>query len=196
MRVLIWSTNRIVTFLFVILAKYKITQPLNSPVMAYRSILLFVLFLALSGCATIVSKSSYPIAIKTVPADANFTIVDSRGRSVHNGKTPTVINLEAGESFFRRGRYTILFEREGYEGDVFPVHARLDGWYFGNIIFGGLVGMLIIDPATGAMYTIDTKLVSVALQEQQQATTSIDIRALQQLPAYMHPFLQEIQPGK
>ena len=165
--------------------------------MAYRDLLLlFVFFLALPSCATIVSKSAYPIAIKTVPADASINIVDSRGKSVYSGKTPAIVNLKAGESYFRRGRYTILFEREGYDNDVFPVHARLDGWYFGNIIFGGLIGMLIVDPATGAMFAIDTKMVSIALQEQQPATTSIDIRTLQQLPAYLHPFLQEIQPGK
>lgn len=163
--------------------------------MTYRTILLFALFSLLSSCATIVSKSTYPVAIKTVPADASFIIVNGKGKEVYSGKTPTVVYLKAGESFFRPGRYTILFEREGYEGDVFPVHARLDSWYFGNIIFGGLVGMLIVDPASGAMYKIDTQLVSLALQEQQE-TASIDIRTLQQLPVYMHPFLQEIQSGR
>lgn len=165
--------------------------------MTYRNILLFFpLFLVLSSCATIISDSTYPVAIKSVPSDASINIVDSRGKNVYSGKTPAIVNLKAGESYFRRGRYTILFEREGYQNDIFPVHARLDGWYFGNIVFGGLIGMLIVDPATGAMYTIDTQMVSIALQEQNAPTTSIDIRTLQQLPAYLHPFLQEMQPGK
>jgi hypothetical protein len=165
--------------------------------MSYRNtLLLLALFLALASCATIISDSTYPVAIKSVPSDASINIVDSRGKSVYSGKTPAVVSLKAGESYFRRGRYTILFEREGYEKDIFPVHARLDGWYFGNIIFGGLIGMLIVDPATGAMYTIDTQMVSIALQEQRPPTTSIDIRTLEQLPAYLHPFLQEIQAVK
>lgn len=30
----------------------------------------------------------------------------------------------------------------------------MDGWYWGNILFGGLIGMLAVDPATGAMYKL------------------------------------------
>jgi len=164
--------------------------------MVYRTILLFALFLALSGCATIVSRSSYPVVVRSVPADATINIVNSRGKTVYTGQTPAVVNLRAGESFFRAGRYTVFFERQGYVDDVFPVQASLDGWYFGNVVFGGLIGMLIVDPATGAMYSIDTQVVSVALQEQPQSTSGLDIRTLQQLPVYMYPFLQEVQPGK
>jgi hypothetical protein len=36
-----------------------------------------------------------------------------------------------------------------------PLKATLSGWYFGNIIFGGLIGMLAVDPATGAMWNIE-----------------------------------------
>lgn len=28
------------------------------------------------------------------------------------------------------------------------------GWYVGNVVFGGLIGLLIVDPATGAMWGI------------------------------------------
>ncbi len=30
----------------------------------------------------------------------------------------------------------------------------MNGWYAGNIVFGGLIGILIVDPATGAMWDI------------------------------------------
>ena len=33
------------------------------------------------------------------------------------------------------------------------LETRMNGWYLGNIIFGGLIGALIVDPATGAMWT-------------------------------------------
>lgn len=35
-----------------------------------------------------------------------------------------------------------------------PLSADISGWYFGNILFGGLIGMLIVDPATGAMWKL------------------------------------------
>jgi hypothetical protein len=31
----------------------------------------------------------------------------------------------------------------------------MDGWYLGNIVFGGLVGLLVVDPLTGAMWKLD-----------------------------------------
>lgn len=38
----------------------------------------------------------------------------------------------------------------------------MDGWYIGNIFFGGLMGLLVIDPITGAMWKLP-KIVSVSL---------------------------------
>lgn len=163
--------------------------------MLLRTTLFLALVMTLYSCATIVSKSTYPVVLETVPGDADVNIVDSKGRTVYQGKTPATVYLKAGESFFRRGRYAVSFEREGYEKSVFPLDAKVDGWYFGNLVFGGLIGMLIVDPATGAMYTLDTRLISVALKEQ-KATTKLDIRTLDQLPDYMHPFLQELKTAK
>ncbi|MEA2098896.1 MAG: hypothetical protein U9P72_02065 [Campylobacterota bacterium] len=35
------------------------------------------------------------------------------------------------------------------------VESGLNGWYFGNIIFGGLLGILIVDPISGAIISYD-----------------------------------------
>ena len=36
-----------------------------------------------------------------------------------------------------------------------PAAAQWDGWYIGgNILVGGLIGWFIVDPLTGAMYTL------------------------------------------
>ncbi len=32
--------------------------------------------------------------------------------------------------------------------------SSVSGWYFGNIAFGGFIGMLIVDPMTGAMFNL------------------------------------------
>jgi len=39
-----------------------------------------------------------------------------------------------------------------------PINSSVDGWYFGNILVGGLIGMLIVDPATGAMYNLPERV--------------------------------------
>lgn len=127
-----------------------------------KSLLLCVVLFA-SSCASIVSKSSYPIAINSNPSEANITITDKRGVQVFQGNTPANIKLNAGNGFFSKARYSVKFEKEGYESKTVPVYFKLDGWYFGNILFGGLIGILIVDPATGAMYKLDTEFLNETL---------------------------------
>ena len=67
------------------------------------------------------------------------------------------------------------------------VSAHVNGWYVGNIVFGGLLGLLIIDPATGAMYSLSTKDTNVVLndlkKENLQANTqSLTIVSTTELP--------------
>lgn len=44
---------------------------------------------------------------------------------------------------------------------------RLSGWYFGNLVFGGLIGMLIVDPLTGAMYNLKPEKIEQPLTASQ-----------------------------
>jgi len=34
------------------------------------------------------------------------------------------------------------------------IEGTMDGWYIGNLLFGGILGFLVIDPATGAMWKL------------------------------------------
>jgi len=56
-------------------------------------------------------------------------------------------------------------EKPGYQKGEINITATVNGWYFGNFIFGGLLGLLIIDPITGAMYTLSPKDAEVVLQQ-------------------------------
>lgn len=52
--------------------------------------------------------------------------------------------------------YRIKVTKPGFNDIYATLQHSIDGWYWGNIIFGGLIGMLIVDPATGAMYKLPT----------------------------------------
>ncbi len=121
--------------------------------------LLFVsiaLFTTFTGCATLLSESVYPVTITSAPDDATITITDSNKNIVFQGKTPAEVNLKASSGFFRKASYTIKFEKKGYKDSVYTLTSTLDGWYFGNLISGNIIiGMLIIDPITGAMWQLD-----------------------------------------
>ena len=125
------------------------------------STLFLAVTLILSSCASIVSKSSYPLSINSTPNNATISIKDKSGLEVYRGTTPAVVKLKAGSGFFSRAEYQVRFSSPGYEEKVVPVIFELDGWYFGNILLGGVIGMLIVDPATGAMWKIDSEHINL-----------------------------------
>ncbi len=126
-------------------------------------IVLSISFLFLTSCASIVSKSSYPITINSSPSEAKVVITDKNGLQIFAGNTPATLSLKSGSGFFGKARYQIKLTKKGYESKIIPIESSLDGWYFGNILFGGLIGMLIVDPATGAMYKLDTQFINETL---------------------------------
>jgi ABC-type Fe3+-hydroxamate transport system substrate-binding protein len=60
------------------------------------AMLLFVSLIVLTGCATVVSESKYPVTITSEPQGAKITITDDANRPVYVGSTPASVSLEAG----------------------------------------------------------------------------------------------------
>ena len=58
-------------------------------------------------------------------------------------------------------------EKAGYRTSEVQISARIGGWYaFGNLLFGGLIGYLIVDPITGAMWTLTPTEINAVLGSQ------------------------------
>lgn len=138
-----------------------------------------------SSCASIVSKSSYPISINSAPSEAKIVIKDKKGIEIFSGQTPATLKLKSGSGFFGKARYQVTFTKNGYDSKTVPVEFKLDGWYFGNLLLGGVIGLLIIDPATGAMYKLETEFLNETLI---QSTASVQneefkIYALNEIPS-------------
>lgn len=125
-----------------------------------------------SSCASIVSKSSWPVDVVSTPAGAKVTITNRKGVVVYNGLTPATLTLKSGSGFFKRESYTVKYELEGYAPMEVPLECSINGWYWGNILFGGIIGWLIVDPATGAMYRLNTGTVNRTLTK--SSTSSVD----------------------
>lgn len=125
--------------------------------MAFRKFIAAVLVVALigmQGCASIVGESRYPVAVSSAPAGANFEITDENGTVIHSGQTPSTVTLKSGNGYFSGQTYRLHFKKAGYPDKTIELDSSLSGWYWGNIVFGGLIGMLIVDPLTGAMYKL------------------------------------------
>lgn len=124
-----------------------------------------------SSCASILSKSTYPLSINSNPSNAKISITDKKGKEIYLGNTPATVKLKAGAGFFSKAEYQVKFSSPGYDEKIVPITFKLDGWYFGNLFLGGFLGMLIIDPATGAMWKIETEFLNETLTG---TTASID----------------------
>jgi hypothetical protein len=122
---------------------------------ASLSVALTGITLFAGGCASIVHNGNRLITINSDPPGATASIRTAEGQIVDARKTPCTVSLEPKRGYFKGQSYVLRLEMPGYQATEVPLKATLSGWYFGNIIFGGLIGMLAVDPATGAMWNIE-----------------------------------------
>ena len=166
-----------------------------------RNILLVFGLTLLSGCASILSDSTYPVTFDSNPSGAEVTIRDESGAPVYKGRTPTTLTLSASDGFFDAASYTIEATLPGHNPARATLNAKLDGWYIGNILFGGLLGILIIDPATGAMWRLDGRVTvnlsaaavgSSAAPSASPSRNEVRVVSLADVPAELRPLMQPL----
>ncbi|MEY2429824.1 MAG: hypothetical protein QOJ40_2709 [Verrucomicrobiota bacterium] len=109
--------------------------------------LAFGAVLLTTGCVSIMSGTSQNVSVQSKPDGAKATFYNRKGEVVSAQQTPFMISLKRSE------KYKLKIEKEQYEPLEVTLKKGLNGWYLGNVIFGGILGLLIIDPATGAMWT-------------------------------------------
>jgi len=155
-----------------------------------KTLSVIVIITILSSCASIVSKSSWPLTVNTNPNGAKVEITDKKGVVVYNGNTPATMSLKSGAGFFAKQSYKVKLTMDGYGEKIIPVECKLNGWYIGNIVFGGLIGLLIVDPATGAMYKLDREVINETFTKTTSSNEpSLRIMNINDLPESMKTHL-------
>ncbi len=111
----------------------------------------------LSACATIMRENSQNVSIRSNIDQVDIKVLNKNGEVVFNGKTPTTINLKtSANGYFNPEKYTVIASKNGYKTEQKIIDWHVSGWYYvGNLVVGGLLGYLIIDPITGDMYYLD-----------------------------------------
>jgi len=122
-----------------------------------------------SGCASIIHGPIQTVDFTSQPTGAKVTI-DGK----EYGMTPQSVDLRRmgrlkGESQ-EKNAYNVKIELEGYYPYELEIKREMDGWFMGNVLFGGLIG-IIIDAANGSMYKLTPDQVSAAMG---QTTTYIE----------------------
>ncbi len=109
--------------------------------------------LMLTSCATIISGTTQNVSFNSNPSNASIFVDD-----FEVGKTPFQTKLE------RKSEHKVVIKLEGYKPYETKLTRTFNAWYLGNVIFGGLVG-LIIDPISGAIYQLTPSQVNAQLQQ-------------------------------
>jgi len=122
---------------------------------------------ALSGCASIVHGGPRAISVASSPSGAKVSIYDRSNTLVQTNTTPFVARLNTKYGYFKGQTYRLVFELPGHANAEVNLGSSVSGWYFGNIVFGGLIGMLIVDPLTGAMYNLTPEKIEQHLSDTQ-----------------------------
>lgn len=127
--------------------------------------IILLILLATLQCASIVKGGKQEVSIRLTQsdvADAKVSVYNARnlsdnGELVASGAPTLLATLKTGKGFFGGASYKVVVEAPGYaKREVFLDTTLRWGWYlFGNAVFGGLIGILIVDPATGAMWALD-----------------------------------------
>lgn len=117
-----------------------------------------IITLVLSGCASIMSGGMDHVSVTSKPQNAHFAISDENGKVVQQGTTPSTVTLARSDGFYDGQTYKVSFDADKHASKTVALDTTLNGWYLGNVIFGGALGLLIIDPATGAMWDLPENL--------------------------------------
>lgn len=138
-------------------------QTIKALKMKAHILLLACIPILFAGCATIVDGGPKSVRISSNPQGASVAIYDRRERKVSVETTPVTVFLKRG-GFFRPARYRLDFVMSGFQSRGIQIMPKVNPWYFGNFAFLALspIGFLV-DPATGAMWTISPRTISCTL---------------------------------
>ena len=109
--------------------------------------------LLIVACATIMNEEMVSVPVYTTPSGANLTINGMEYTS------PATIQAPRG-----KGDFKLHIEKEGYKPVDILLTQSCDGWLWGNIVFGGLIG-LAVDFISGDAYDLEPEVVSKELQK-------------------------------
>ncbi len=118
-------------------------------------------FLMSTGCASIISGSEQEISLTSQPSGATVTVEPGGQQAT----TPGTLLLKRKD-----GPYRLNFTLDGHEPYSVMLTTDMNGWVYGNLILGGIIGFLI-DSSTGASTTlnpdeVNANLVKVGIEPQ------------------------------
>lgn len=116
-----------------------------------RNILALAFVALLPACATIMDGNTQPVSISTAPPGATCNVARN-GTSIGTIQTPGMVTVERSKNDL-----TVTCGKAGTQTVQLTQPSKFTGVTFGNLIIGGLFGV-VVDAATGANYRYDNQV--------------------------------------
>ena len=110
--------------------------------------------IALTACASIMHGTSQDVGISSTPTSASVTVDNTA-----QGQTPFVAKLS------RKDNHIIHIAADGYQPADLTLTRSTSGWVWGNLLFGGLIG-LAVDAISGGLYKLTPDQLNATLTKQ------------------------------
>lgn len=121
----------------------------------HRHVLIVLILVQLSACATLTGGHEQDISITTTPAGATCTLTNGQA-SWTLAQTPASVSVERALQ-----PLSITCKLAGYKPAHMPVEAKTRGRAYGNILLLGIP--TLVDAATGAGYAYEPEDVALTL---------------------------------
>jgi hypothetical protein len=120
----------------------------------------------LSSCASIIDGTKQKVSFSSNPSNADVTI---DGRAV--GKTPLTEDLS------KKDTHSVKINLAGYHPYEMTLIRKVNSWVWGNIVFGGFIG-LGVDALTGGLYELTPTQVNADLKVKGISSAAVDHKSL------------------
>lgn len=98
------------------------------------------------NCGSIIHQTTQQVRVNSQPAGAAVTVACGDVSNDPKLLTPAVVTLHRKPAYC-----AVKLNKEGHAETELQFGRQMSGWYLGNILFGGIIG-LIVDAANGAMW--------------------------------------------
>lgn len=107
-----------------------------------KVLLTAVVLTSVVSCATIMHGTRQSVGIASNPTNASVWVDRN-----FMGYTPMIVEMS------RKDNHLVRIELDGYMPYEATFSKQLSGWVFGNIVFGGIIG-LAVDAISGGLYVL------------------------------------------
>jgi hypothetical protein len=119
-----------------------------------KQLSLVLVAVSVTACASIMHGGSQDIGISSSPTGARVSVDNLVG-----AQTPYVASLS------RKDNHFVRLTMDGYAPAELTLTKSVSGWVWGNVVFGGLIG-LAVDAISGGLYNLNPAQLQTTLAKQ------------------------------